>query len=96
MDHVVPVVELPVLTDDVLVAPGVELGPSRDEPGMGVRIMNWIESMSFFSANSAVASIVSTSSSSEPTTNMPWIRICRGLEPLDGPLDLAQVLLLLE
>src|SRR5216117_2598224 len=37
--------------------------------------MNWMESISFFRANSAVASIVSTSSSSEPTTNMPWMRI---------------------
>ena len=42
---------------------------------MGVRIMNWIESMSCLRANLAVASSVSTSSSSEPTTNMPWMRI---------------------
>src|SRR2546425_1170703 len=37
--------------------------------------MNCTESMSCFSAKSAVASMVSRSSSSEPTTNMPWIRI---------------------
>ncbi|OGK96802.1 MAG: hypothetical protein A2W08_01395 [Candidatus Rokubacteria bacterium RBG_16_73_20] len=37
--------------------------------------MNWTESTSCLSANSAVASSVSRSSSSEPTTNIPWIRI---------------------
>jgi hypothetical protein len=35
--------------------------------------MNWTESMSRLRAKSAVASMVSTSSSSDPTTNMPWI-----------------------
>ena len=42
---------------------------------MGVRIMNWMESMSCLRAKAAVASMVSTSSSSEPTTNMPWMRM---------------------
>src|SRR5215471_8755706 len=37
--------------------------------------MNCTLSMSCLSANSAVESMVSTSSSSEPTTNMPWMRI---------------------